>query len=117
MSDTSAPGATHEPAEVVVIDAPESSRYEARVADVVVGFARYRLTPDTITFLHTEVLPGSEGRGIGSRLAEAALRDARVRGLRVRPLCPFFAAYIQRHAEHADLVATSSPVPGPPSSA
>ena len=90
--------------EVVVVDAPEASRYEARVGDELLGFAEYRLGPQVITFLHSEVLPEAEGRGVGSGLARAALDDARRRGLRVRPLCPFIGAYIRRHAEYADLV-------------
>ncbi len=94
--------------EVVVTDAPEASRYEARVGDLVLGFAEYRLTRDVITFLHTEVLPVAEGRGVGGRLARTALEDARARGLRVRPLCPFISAYIRRHPEYLDLVVRGS---------
>lgn len=94
--------------EVVVTDAPEASRYEARVGDPVVGVAEYRLTPGVITFLHTEVMPAAEGRGVGGRLARTALDDARARGLRVRPLCPFISAYIRRHPEYRDLVVRGS---------
>ena len=49
--------------------------------------------------------PAFEGRGIGSQLATFALDDARARGLAVVPRCPFFAAFIGRHPEYADLVA------------
>ena len=49
--------------------------------------------------------PAYEGRGFGSRLAEAALDDARRRGLAVVPLCPFIAWYIDKHPEHGDMVA------------
>src|SRR5690606_35888984 len=48
--------------QVVVTDVPDASRYEARVGDELLGIAEYRLTPDVITFLHTEVLPAAEGR-------------------------------------------------------
>lgn len=94
--------------QVVVTDVPDASRYEARVGDELLGIAEYRLTPDVITFLHTEVLRAAEGRGVGSHLARTALDDARTRGLRVRPLCPFIAAYIRRHPEYRDLVVRGS---------
>lgn len=92
------------PIDIVVTDAPEASRYEAHAADRLAGFARYRLSPGRITFIHTEVDPAFEGGGVGSRLARHALDDARARGLAVRPLCPFIAAYIRHHPEYADLV-------------
>jgi predicted GNAT family acetyltransferase len=43
------------------------------------------------------------GRGIGSRLVRGVLDIARAEGLKVRPLCPFVAAYIDKHPEYADL--------------
>jgi predicted GNAT family acetyltransferase len=95
-------------AELVVIDASEAARYEARAGDRLLGFVEYRLAPGVITFIHTEVLPGSEGGGVGSRLARAVLDDARTRGLRVRPWCPFIAAYIRRHPEYGDLLKRQS---------
>jgi predicted GNAT family acetyltransferase len=45
-----------------------------------------------------------EGQGIGSALIRFALSSARERGLRVIPICPFFAAYIKRHPEEQDLL-------------
>lgn len=54
---------------------------------------------------HTEVPPALEGRGIGSALMRHILDHVRERGLRVVPLCPFMAAYLRRHPEHADLIA------------
>ena len=95
----------------VVIDAPEASRYEARVGGELAGFAAYRLSPVRITFTHTEVAPAFAGGGVASHLARQALDDARARGLAVRPLCPFISAYIRRHQEYADLV-----VPAPDAS-
>jgi hypothetical protein len=90
--------------DVVVVDVPEAARYEARIGDELVGFVEYRALTGRITFIHTEVLPGSEGKGVGGRIARTVLDDARARGLRVRPLCPFIAAWIRRHPEYANLV-------------
>ena len=58
-------------------------------------------------FTHTEVPPQHEGRGIGSALIRFALRSARERGLKVIPICPFFAAYMRKHAEEQDLLTPS----------
>jgi hypothetical protein len=97
---------------VVIVDAPEAERYEARIDERVVGFARYRRTGDRILFHHTEVDPAVEGRGIGSRLAAGALDDALARGLRVIVGCPFIGAYLKRHQELARRVSLSRSLGG-----
>lgn len=88
---------------VEVTNNQRAHRYEAWI-DGVLAHIQYNRTGDRITFLHTEVPPALEGRGIGSTLARAALEDARARGLEVVPLCPFVSAYIRRHAEYLPLV-------------
>ena len=55
-------------------------------------------------FTHTEVPEGHEGKGIGTMLIRFALDAARERGLKVIPICPFFAAYMQKHPEVQDLL-------------
>ncbi|WP_405651933.1 GNAT family N-acetyltransferase [Streptomyces sp. NBC_00019] len=91
---------------VKVIDQPETHRYEATVDGQleVAGFSQYIRTPELIAFLHTEVRPEFEGRGIGSALARTSLDEARAAGLRVLATCPFYAAWIARHPEYADLL-------------
>ena len=92
---------------VDVQDAPDAHRFEARMDGRLAGFAAYRLQPGHITFTHTEVADDLAGHGVGGRSASVALDDARSRGLRVTPRCPFIAAYIKRHPAYADLVAAS----------
>jgi uncharacterized protein len=92
------------PADAEVVDVPEKSRYELRLDGRLIGLAAYRRRDGLISFTHTEVDPSCEGRGFGSRLAAAALDDARRQGLRVLPLCPFIAHYVERHSEYQDLV-------------
>jgi predicted GNAT family acetyltransferase len=70
----------------------------------VVGEILYRLEPDHVVLLHTEVLPSVEGKGLGARLVAGALNDIRARGLRIVPFCPFVRSYIRRHPDYADLV-------------
>ncbi len=89
---------------VQVHDHTAQSRYEAHIDGQLAGYAEYNLLSDSILFSHTEVLPGNEGQGIGSALARHALDDARARGLHVVPVCQFFAGYIRKHPQYADLV-------------
>jgi predicted GNAT family acetyltransferase/glutaredoxin len=89
-----------------VVDVPEASRYELRSGGRLIGLAAYRRRDGRIAFTHTEVDESCEGRGFGSRLAAAALEDARRDGSDVVPLCPFIAHYIEQHPEYQQLVAS-----------
>jgi uncharacterized protein len=91
----------HEPR---VKNNPELRRYEIRIGGEIVGISAYVERPGRIIFTHTEVDEEREGQGLGSKLARGALDDARARGLRVTPRCPFIAAYVRRHPEFNDLV-------------
>lgn len=73
-------------------------------ADGSTAVAYYRLSPGVITFTHTEVAPALRGRGIASRLMQAALDLARARGLKVVPRCPYVAAFIDKNPQYADLL-------------
>jgi predicted GNAT family acetyltransferase len=87
-----------------VRDNAERRRFEVVVDDDVAGFADYQRRGGRIIFVHTQIDPGREGQGLASTLARAALDAAREAGEPVVPLCPFIAAYIERHEEYADLV-------------
>ncbi|MFG2030597.1 GNAT family N-acetyltransferase [Streptomyces sp. NPDC048825] len=91
---------------VEVNDLPESRRYEARVDGElkVAGVAEYIRTAELVAFVHTEVAPEYEGKGVGSALARTALDDARASGLRVLATCPFIAGWIARHPGYQDLL-------------
>jgi predicted GNAT family acetyltransferase len=86
-------------------DNPQQHRFEARMGDEVAAQAEYELDGGSIVFTHTIVQPQHEGQGLGSKLAKYALDSARERQLKVVPKCEFIAAYIQRHAQYADLLA------------
>ena len=89
---------------LAIRDNPERHRFEADLGDGSFAIAEYTLPAGKIVFTHTEVPPAHEGKGIGSALIRHALGEARKRGLKVVPICPFFAAYMQRHAEVQDLL-------------
>ena len=92
-------------AEPTVVRRPEDRRYVLLLDDEPAGEIVYRERGgDVVAFLHTEVFPHVQRRGLGTALVVAALDDARARGQRVVPICPFVDAYIRRHPEYADLV-------------
>ena len=65
----------------------------------------YQLDGGVMTITHTEVPTALEGRGVAAALTRAALAHAREAGLKVRPLCSYARAYMQRHPETATLLA------------
>ncbi|ODP36070.1 GNAT family N-acetyltransferase [Sphingomonas turrisvirgatae] len=87
-----------------ITDNQARSRFELAVEGHV-AFAAYTIDGDTITFTHTVVPPELEGRGIASRLIAHALGEAKGRGLKVVPQCPFVAAYIEKHPQWQALLA------------
>ena len=90
---------------VVVAHHPGERRYELLLEGEHAGELIYRERGGkVVAFLHTEVEPSLERRGLGSKLVAGALDDARERGLRVVPLCPFVEAYVHRHPGYAELV-------------
>ena len=90
--------------ELTVRDNPDRKRLEIELPDEAIAIAEYTLPAGKIMFTHTEVPPAHEGQGIGTALIRAGLAAARERGLKVIPICPFFARYMQKHAEVQDLL-------------
>ena len=91
--------------ETTVQNAPESSRYEIRDGERVLGIAAYERRGNTVVFTHTEVDPDAGESGLGSTLVRSALDDVRAQGGSVVPRCSFVRGWIERHQEYADLVA------------
>ena len=75
----------------------ERSRYEIEQNGEPVGQLAYYLGVGEIFLVHAEIDGAHGGRGLGSELTRAALDDARDRGMKVRPLCPFVVDYIAKH--------------------
>lgn len=80
-------------------------RYDLDIGQGDKAFALVREEGDVVTVSHTEVPPHRRGAGLGARLVAAVLDDIRARGKKVRPRCPFAAAFIRAHPDYADLVA------------
>ena len=90
--------------DIVFVDSPDHHRYELRSGDELLGSLAYHLRDGVITLVHTEVDPAHGGQGHAATIARGALDDARSRGLRVVPSCPYVASYLEKHPEYADLV-------------
>jgi predicted GNAT family acetyltransferase len=78
-------------------------RYELTVEGHLAA-TYYQIANGVITFVHTEVPDALAGRGVGSKLVKGALDQVRSQGLKVVAQCPFVKAYIEKHAEYADLL-------------
>ena len=87
-----------------VVDRPDRRRYEL---DVDGGVAFIDCEPDDgrVAATHTVVPETLGGRGVGSTLVLGMLDGPRAHGPKIEPRCPFVAAWIGKHPDHADLVA------------
>ncbi len=90
-----------------VRDVPARQRYELATPDGP-AVAAYERDGDRLVLTHTAVPSAQEGRGVATRLIAGVLADARARGLRIVPACPFVSAYLARHPAERDLVAESA---------
>ncbi len=80
-----------------VIDLPDGG-----VAELTFSIASPRLRIAD----HTGVSDASRGSGHGEALVAHLVADARARGYKVVPLCPFVNAQRRRHPEWADVFDT-----------
>jgi len=81
---------------------------------VLAGVADYRAAAGHRTFTHTEIDPRYAGRGLGGRLAAAALDDLRAHGLTMTARCAFIAGYVAAHPEYQDLIGPHETAPAEP---
>ncbi len=84
-------------------DEREARRYALDI-DGQTAVVTYNLVAGGLMVTETLVPQSLEGRGIASRLARHVLTDVRNRGLVILPVCPFFAAYLKKHPEWAEIV-------------
>lgn len=85
---------------------PDLHRFELELGGELAGFITWRERDGVLDLLHTEVDERYEGRGLGGQLVRGALDDVRAQGGRIVPSCSFVAAWLKRHPDYADLVAS-----------
>lgn len=94
-----------------VVDRPEERRYVYR-ADGAEAQLVYRRNGKRLILVHTEVPDDLGGEGIGGRLVQAAVDDARSNGWTVAPWCPFARKWLEDHADAVDAITVDwSPPP------
>ncbi len=82
----------------------EKKQFEMQLGEQLAK-VQYILGSSEIIFTHTEVPEAFEGQGIAGKIAKVALDYAKDSGMRVRPMCPYIAAYIKRHPEYQSIAA------------
>ena len=81
-------------------------RYVARAPGLPEAEMTYSvMNPTTIIIDHTGVPDEWRGKGVGRALVERGVLDARERGVKIVPLCPFAKAQIARTPEWRDVLA------------
>ncbi len=61
------------------------------------------MSPHQIIADHTGVPDALRGTGVGTRLVERLVADARAEGVRIMALCPFVKSQARKHPEWADV--------------
>jgi predicted GNAT family acetyltransferase len=89
--------------DIAVVHNEKAHRFEMEI-DGLRPILTYRRFPDRIHFIHTEVPPPLEGRGLAAKLVRTALDFARANRLRVVPVCPYVASFLRKYPEYQDLV-------------
>jgi hypothetical protein len=94
---------------IAVRDNSEEHRYEALADGTLAAVTTYRDRADGArVFLHTQTEPEFGGKGVASTLVRRALETEREQGRRVVPVCPFVAAFVERHPEYKDVTERSA---------
>jgi GntR family transcriptional regulator/MocR family aminotransferase len=108
-------GRAADPAEVVrarsqldstephVVDNRDLRRYELMLGARLAGHVSYRLSRGVVVLTHTDLDEDLADEGHGETLVRGALDDVRRSGAKA---CPLVAAYVERHPEVRDLVAS-----------
>lgn len=81
-------------------------RYVARI-DGVEGEAEIVFTrrgPDLISADHTNAPDSMKGTGAAAALVDYMIADARAKGFKIIPLCPYVRARYEKHPEWQDVM-------------
>jgi predicted GNAT family acetyltransferase len=87
-------------------DQGHKGRFVVRVDGVEgVGELNISKVSDELVIADHTLVPGTlRGTGAASTLVEALITDARAKGYRIVPLCPFVRAQSQKHPDWSDVI-------------
>jgi predicted GNAT family acetyltransferase len=97
MSESSEPRVERE-------DTKSGGVYRLALDGAVAEMTFSRASERLIIIDHTEVPEALRGRRIGNILLERAIAEAREKGAKIFPLCPFAASQFRRHPEYRDVL-------------
>jgi hypothetical protein len=84
---------------------PAQHRFVTELDGGALALLEYREVGNgVLDYYRTYVPREHRGRGVAAGLVQFALDDARERGFKVRPTCPFVAKIIAGRPDYADLV-------------
>lgn len=81
---------------MAVIDNHACHRYELEIDGQVV-FSDYRRDGDVVALTHVEAPVELRGTGAAGRLMDGIMRIAEDEKLKIRPVCSYAVAWMQRH--------------------
>lgn len=75
--------------------------------EAIAGVLEYEIaTSEVIIALHTETNEGYAGKGVGAMLFHALIDFVKEKELKIKPLCPFVKAKLERDASLHYLIAS-----------
>lgn len=87
-----------------VIHNEAENRFEVEI-DGLLSMVNYRNRDGVFLVTHTGVPKELSGQGIAAAMNKALLDYVRDNGYKVRPICPYTRAYVERHPEYQDILA------------
>ena len=85
-------------------DGTSGGRYVTTVDGHIAEMTFSRAGTSRIIIDHTDVPDALRGQGVGRKLVERAVQDARAEGFKIIPLCPFAKATLDKTPEWQDVV-------------
>ena len=91
---------------ITLEDTGSKGRYVARLPGVAeeAEMTFSRANEKLIIVDHTGVPDSMAGKGVGKALAQNVIEEARTKGFKIIPLCPFLKAQAERHPEWSDVI-------------
>lgn len=102
---TSRTGSSDESLPISREESALKGRYTVQVEGVEAEMTYLRKDEGLVIIEHTGVPDALRGRHIGKALVRRGVEDARAKGRKIIPLCPFAKALISRHPESQDILA------------
>lgn len=90
---------------ITIMFEKENCRSAVYDGEVCIGVCDYKEQGATWVLDHTAVDPAYGGQGIAGKLVEETIKQARVLGKKIVPVCSFVKKELERKAEYRDMEA------------